>query len=169
MGRLIDADVLKDELNAWARVITKPNLMGSDEVMCVIDHAPTIDAVPSSLLDQNTKRCELLRKQLREAHENYEKHLNELQAKLDEAENSIKNYKDLYLSRKREELLLAQQIPKHGEWIMFERPNGGYYKGCSLCTYPMPTDMELDYLCEEDNKYCYNCGAKMDGKEKDDG
>lgn len=56
----------------------------------------------------------------------------------------------------------------HGEWIMFERPNGGYYKGCSLCTYPMPTDMELDYLCEEDNRYCYNCGAKMDGKEKND-
>lgn len=54
----------------------------------------------------------------------------------------------------------------HGEWIMFERPNGGYYKGCSLCTYPMPTDMELDYLCEEDNKYCYNCGAKMDGEVK---
>lgn len=46
MSRLIDADSLKDELNAWARVITKPTLMGSDEVMCVIDHAPTIDAVP---------------------------------------------------------------------------------------------------------------------------
>lgn len=56
----------------------------------------------------------------------------------------------------------------HGEWIMFERPNGGYYKGCSLCTYPMPTDMELDYLCEEDNRYCYNCGAKMDGEVKND-
>lgn len=54
----------------------------------------------------------------------------------------------------------------HGEWIMFERPNGGYYKGCSLCTYPMPTDMPLDYLCEEDNRFCYNCGAKMDGDVK---
>lgn len=68
--------------------------------------------------------------------------------------------------------LLLDQMPTidavevvHGEWIMFERPNGGYYKGCSLCTYPMPTDMELDYLCEEDNRYCYNCGAKMIGDE----
>lgn len=33
------------------------------------------------LLDQNTKRCEALRKQLREAHESYEKHINELEAR----------------------------------------------------------------------------------------
>ena len=42
------------------------------------------DALEASerLLDQNTKRCEALRKQLRESHENYEKHLNELEAQL---------------------------------------------------------------------------------------
>lgn len=34
------------------------------------------------LVDINTERCEALRKQLRESHENYEKHLNELEAQL---------------------------------------------------------------------------------------
>lgn len=34
------------------------------------------------LVDLNTQRCEALRKQLRKAHENYEKHLNELEAQL---------------------------------------------------------------------------------------
>lgn len=41
------------------------------------------------LVDINTERCEALRQQLREAHESYEKHLNELEA----------------------------QLPKEGEWI----------------------------------------------------
>ncbi len=34
------------------------------------------------LVDLNTERCEALRKQLRESHENYEKHLNELEAQI---------------------------------------------------------------------------------------
>ena len=41
------------------------------------------------LVDINTERCEALRKQLRDSHESYEKHINELEA----------------------------QLPKEGEWI----------------------------------------------------
>ena len=40
--RLIDADALTEELLSWARVITKLNLMATDDALCVIDHAPTI-------------------------------------------------------------------------------------------------------------------------------
>ena len=49
--RLIDADALKEELLSWARVITNPKMMATDDAMCVIDHAPTI---PS----QRWVRCE---------------------------------------------------------------------------------------------------------------
>lgn len=45
------------------------------------DAADALEAA-ERLLDQNTKRCEALRKQLRESHENYEKHINELEARL---------------------------------------------------------------------------------------
>ena len=45
------------------------------------DAADALEEV-ERLLDQNTKRCEALRKQLREAHESYEKHINELEAQL---------------------------------------------------------------------------------------
>lgn len=52
------------------------------------DAAAAIESL-NRLLDQNTQRCESLRKQLREAHESYERHLNDLEA----------------------------QLPKLGEWI----------------------------------------------------
>lgn len=57
------------------------------------------------LVDINTERCEALRKQLREAHENYEKHINGLEA----------------------------QMPKEGEWIREEHGHvfSNYY--CSKC------------------------------------
>lgn len=42
--RLIDADALKEELLSWARVISDPRLMATDDAMCVIDHAPTVTA-----------------------------------------------------------------------------------------------------------------------------
>lgn len=57
----------------------------------------------------------------------------------------------------------------HGEWIPFQRPNGGYYTGCSICSFPMPTDSMCDFMDETDNRFCYNCGAKMDGEVKSDG
>lgn len=43
----------------------------------------------------------------------------------------------------------------HGRWIPCE--NGGYY--CSNC------DTRVAFLVH--NKYCPNCGAKMDGERKD--
>ena len=38
---------------------------------------------------------------------------------------------------------------------------------CSRCGWARATDSEDDYLGEDDNHYCYNCGAKMDGGEQD--
>lgn len=46
--RLIDADALKEELNSWAVDLTKskfPHYI-KDDADCIIDTAPTIDAVP---------------------------------------------------------------------------------------------------------------------------
>lgn len=46
--RLIDADALKEELNSWAVDLTKskfPHYI-KDDADCIIDNAPTIDAVP---------------------------------------------------------------------------------------------------------------------------
>lgn len=34
---------------------------------------------------------------------------------------------------------------------------------CTVCGYPMPTDDRLDAIFPGELKYCYNCGAKMDG------
>lgn len=74
--------------------------------------AAAIEAL-NRLVYLNTERCEALRKQLGEAHENYEKHLSELEA----------------------------QLPKRGEWIykpkdaiemMFTLPK------CSVCGYESP-------------------------------
>ena len=68
------------------------------------------------LLDQNTQRCEALRKQLREAHESYEKHLNELEA----------------------------QLPKRGEWINSKermRP-----EMCSVCGCVYEADRFIDKI-----------------------
>lgn len=88
------------------------------------------------LVDINTERCEALRKQLREAHENYEKHLNELEA----------------------------QKPKRGEWIekwRFKTDGTPFHKigdmECSVC--------HGDMLGRFYSKYCPHCGARMDGAE----
>lgn len=94
--------------------------------------------VADRLLDQNTKRCEALRKQLREAHENYEKHLNELEA----------------------------QLPKEGEWIhgrelgkewMYDHCWVTYFEDwrCSNCGVVFEQKSKPKYHC------CPNCGARM--------
>lgn len=44
--RLIDADALKTELDAWARIIQKPNHYAREDALYIIDCALTIDAVP---------------------------------------------------------------------------------------------------------------------------
>lgn len=71
------------------------------------DATAAIEAL-NRLLDQNTQRCEALRKQLREAHESYERHLNELEA----------------------------QLPKRGKWIRHPEVKniyGGVYIECPFC------------------------------------
>lgn len=80
-----------------------------------LDAADAIEQL-NHLVDLNTERCEALRKQLREAHENYEKHLNELEA----------------------------QLPKEGEWIgvnpMVDTEQ------CSICGWNIPTyEFESNY------------------------
>jgi hypothetical protein len=44
--KLIDADKLKTELDAWARIIRKPNCYSREDALHIIDTAPEIDAVP---------------------------------------------------------------------------------------------------------------------------
>lgn len=82
-----------------------------DEAMCkdddciILQAADAIEAI-DRLLDQNTERCEALRGQLREAHESYERHLNELEA----------------------------QMPKRGEWELIDGAEPMRW-GCSRCKY----------------------------------
>lgn len=99
------------------------------------DAAAAIEAL-DSLLDQNTQRCEALRKQLRDAHESYERHLNDLEA----------------------------QLPKLGEWSEENRRPRSSQFVCSVChrtAYdPQPTrDKAWRKRCRY--AYCPNCGAKM--------
>ena len=52
---------------------------------------------------------------------------------------------------------------KHGEW-MDGLCDDKHCTICSNCGSLIPTDTKIDYLKEEDNRFCYWCGAKMDGK-----
>ena len=107
-----------------------------------MDAAAAIEAL-NRLLDQNTQRCEALRKQLREAHESYERHLNELEA----------------------------QLPKLGKWIETEEKEWGIYpfkkQTCSVCDCKIDHIFMLacmDYFDDRDTvfHYCPNCGARME-------
>lgn len=44
---------------------------------------------------------------------------------------------------------------KHGRWI---------HRCCSICNARLPSHIGLDYVLAKDFKYCYNCGAIMDGE-----
>lgn len=44
--KLIDADKLKTELDAWARIIQNPDHYMRADALHIIDTAPEIDAVP---------------------------------------------------------------------------------------------------------------------------
>lgn len=116
----------------WCTEDNHPEFFDCDDKL-KLDSAAAIEAL-NRLVDLNTQRCEELRKQLREAHESYERHLNELEA----------------------------QLPKRGEWITIRLNNGGSYTGCSCCEAPIPTDTMLDYIPESESKYCYSCGARME-------
>ena len=114
------------------------------------DAAAAIEAL-DRLLDQNTQRCEALRKQLREAHESYERHLNELEA----------------------------QLPKRGHWIIdgvftynLRELNGKAYEPvyrCSCCNRQMESYLRLDEpkMPEDADfpEFCPHCGAKMEVQE----
>ena len=34
---------------------------------------------------------------------------------------------------------------------------------CTNCGFPIPTDDRIDAIFEEEIRYCYHCGSKMDG------
>ena len=90
------------------------------------------------LVDINTERCEALRKQLRESHESYEKHINELEA----------------------------QLPKEGEWVEDDTTYCGADRAnynCSLCGKICGT-WKRGLTQDELPNYCPNCGAKMKGE-----
>lgn len=74
----------------------------------MLDAAAAIEVL-NRLLDQNTQRCEALRKQLREAHESYERHLNELEA----------------------------QLPKRGKWKV-DMSHFSPHIVCSVCGVEIP-------------------------------
>lgn len=46
---------------------------------------------------------------------------------------------------------------KYGRWI---------HSCCSICNARLPSHIGLDYVLAKDFKYCYNCGAIMDGEPK---
>ena len=97
------------------------------------------------LVDINTERCEALRKQLREAHESYEKHINELTTKCNQLQAAVDNYEKRIAE-------LEAHMPKEGEWIDEQRGRWIYAK-CNLC----------GKVQDVRSNYCPNCGAKMNG------
>ena len=109
------------------------------------------------LVDINTERCEALRKQLREAHENYEKHLNELTTKCNQLQAAVDNYEKRIAE-------LEAQLPKEGEWLRTDAFPHRIY--CSVCykTY-VPNDRWQIWVDGDiPKKFCPNCGARMKGE-----
>ena len=90
------------------------------------------------LVNINTKRCEALRKQLRQSHASYEKHLKELEA----------------------------QLPKEGEWIPGKELSREYVGNCCVeIIYENFRCSACGVIIEEHKKpkwkHCTNCGARM--------
>ena len=71
--------------------------------------------------------------------------IEDLEARLGEAENSVERWKDMYLTK---------HEPKRGEWELIDGAEPMRW-GCSRCKY----------MSWETSNYCPNCGAKMGGME----
>ena len=56
---------------------------------------------------------------------------------------------------------LANAPAVDAEVVRYGRYDAG--GDCTICGYPMPTDDRCDAIFPGEIKYCYNCGAKMDG------
>ena len=75
--------------------------------------------------------------------------IEDLEARLGEAENSVERWKDMYLTK---------HEPKRGEWI--GRQN---HKKCSVCGKQAIYDVAL--YTDMKTPYCPHCGAKMEVQE----
>ena len=99
--------------------------------------------------------------------------IEELQAVLKEADKKQAYQHDCICELTAENEELKDEVkrlePKRCEWITIRLNDGGSYTGCSCCEAPIPTDTMLDYIPESESKYCYSCGAKMDGERRDGG
>ncbi len=125
-------------------------------VITMADVADAADAIEhlNHLVDLNTERCEGLRKQLREAQDGYDKHINELQDELKELCDKKREFKRAC------GLVVDESMPKHGEWTRKRTiaHDGEWY--CSKC------DNEVVILEAGKDRtykyaYCPNCGARM--------
>ena len=78
--------------------------------------------------------------------------IEDLEARLGEAENSVERWKDMYLTK---------HEPKRGKWITHQEVKniyGGVYIECPFCGEK--------YVVQNvsDEKFCRNCGADMRAK-----
>lgn len=68
---------------------------------------------------------------------------------------------DLYLFQ----VLSLSHSLIHRAPIVEERQHGYWENGCcTVCGESAATDGHFDFIAEEEQKYCWNCGAKMDGE-----
>lgn len=84
--------------------------------------------------------------------------IEDLEARLGEAENSVERWKDMYLTK---------HEPKRGEWEREMDVNDEPFYQCSVCGECFDSNRDSTH---EVFKYCPDCGAKMevqDGKRCD--
>lgn len=94
------------------------------------------------LVDINTQRCEALREQLREAHESYEKHIAELEARLPkEGECEAKKPKTV----------------KETEY--------SFYCDCPTCGGRLISNVDGEWCAGSFDRFCRMCGQKIDWSE----
>ena len=140
---------------------------GADcEQILMIDAADALEADEQridglqKLVDINTERCEALRKQLREAHENYEKHLNELTTKCNQLQAAVDNY----------EKRIAELMPKEGEYEEKKpktvRGTGySFYCDCPTCGGRLIRNVDGEWCAGSFDRFCRMCGQKIDWSE----